>query len=108
MKSIIARYFILIFILHNSLFAQEKTFNISGFVTDALSGESLVGANLLLYKDTLDLNSSPYTGTAANKFGYYVIPSLQKGNYYLITRHVGYKTNISEIVVVCSRVIWIH
>ena len=99
MKSILARYFILIFVFHNSLFAQDKTFNISGFVTDALSGESLVGANLLLYKDTLDLNSSPFTGTAANKFGYYVIPSLQKGNYYLITRHVGYKTNISEILV---------
>ena len=99
MKSIIAKFFFLIFILHSILNAQNEKFTISGFVTDAVSGESLVGANLLLYKDTLDLNSSPFTGTAANKFGYFVLPSIPKSNYFLITRHIGYKTNISEISV---------
>jgi len=97
--SIFTKFFFLIFILHSILNAQNEKFTISGFVTDAVSGESLVGANLLLYKDTLNLNSSPFTGTAANKFGYFVLPSIPNSNYFLITRHVGYKTNISEVVV---------
>ncbi|MDH3268541.1 MAG: TonB-dependent receptor [Ignavibacteria bacterium] len=99
MNSIVTKFIFLIFILHFCLIAQNESFTISGFVTDAQSGESLVGANLLIYKDTLSLDSPPFSGAAANKFGYYVIPSIPMGIYYLITRHIGYKTNISEITV---------
>jgi hypothetical protein len=77
--------------------AQNNEFYISGFITDAVTGEALVGTNILLYKDSLILNTPPLTGTATNKFGYYVIPSLPKGIYLLVIRHLGYKTNLSEI-----------
>jgi len=77
--------------------AQETKYNISGFITDAVSGEALVGANILLYKDSLNFTLPPAAGTATNKFGYYVIPSLSSGNYYIISRYIGYRTNISEL-----------
>jgi outer membrane cobalamin receptor len=98
-KLIIQKFFILIFTLNLAVLAQDENVTISGFVSDAVSGESLVGANLLLYKDTLDFNDPPFSGAATNKFGYYAIPSIPKGNYYLIVRHIGYKTNISEVIV---------
>lgn len=82
--------------------AQEENYFISGFITDAITGEALVGANLLLYKDSLNFEKPPLTGTATNKFGYYVIPSLSEGNYFLIVRHLGYKTHISEIIISAS------
>lgn len=99
MKLIIKKFFILIFLSNFLVLAQDETVTISGFVSDAVSGESLVGANLLIYKDTLDFNDPPFSGAATNKFGYYAIPSIPEGNYYLIVRHIGYKTNISEVVV---------
>jgi len=98
-KLINQKFLILILILNSVLFAQNEKVTISGFVTDVISGESLVGANLLLYKDTLDFVNPPYSGAATNKFGYYAIPLIPDGNYFLITRYIGYKTNISEVVV---------
>ena len=99
MKLLVQKLFVLIFIQAACLFSQDEKSTLSGFVTDAVSGESLVGSNLLLYKDTLNLNLSPFTGAATNKFGYFALPSIPNGTYYLITRHIGYKTNISEIKV---------
>ena len=81
----------------NNLFAQNLEFYISGFIKDAITGEALVGTNILVYKDTIDLDIAPLTGTATNKFGYYVIPSLKVGTYLIIIRHLGYKTDLSEI-----------
>ena len=93
---------ILVFISIN-VSAQNNEFFISGFITDAVTGEALVGTNILLYKDSLNIDNPPLTGTATNKFGYYVIPSLSKGIYLLIFRHLGYKTNLSEIKITGNR-----
>jgi hypothetical protein len=82
-----------------SVSQQNDNFIISGFITDAVTGEAIVGTNILLFKDTLNFEEPPLTGTSTNKFGYYIIPSLEQGKYYLIARYIGYKTNISEILV---------
>lgn len=79
-----------------SNFAQSGTFTLAGFVNDAVSGEPLVGVNILLY-DSLNLNYSPFTGAATNAFGYYAIPSIKLKKYFLVFRHIGYKTAIREI-----------
>lgn len=97
MKTLIAGLFYLLLIFQRALIGQDDNFIISGFVKDAITGEALAGTNLLLYKDSLNFEKSPYTGTATNKFGYYVFRSINLSRYYLITRHLGYKTNISEI-----------
>ena len=99
MKTLIAGLIFIFLILQAVSIAQNENYIISGFITDATTGEALVGTNLLLYKDSLNFNEAPLTGTATNKFGYYVIPSLKSGKFYLIVRHLGYKTNISEILI---------
>ena len=97
MKSLSAGLFGIFFLFTINVSAQNDEFFLSGFITDGVSGEALLGTNILLYKDSLNLDTPPLTGTATNKFGYYVIPSLAKGTYFIITRHLGYKTNLSEI-----------
>ena len=80
-----------------NLFAQTDRYTLAGFVKDATTGEALVGTNILLYDDSLNLNQPPVSGTATNRFGYYAIPSLQIKKYVLIFRHIGYKTAIREV-----------
>ena len=83
--------------------AQTKTFTLSGFVKDATTGEVLVGTNILVYYDSLNFNNPPVTGTATNRFGYYVIPSLKTKKYIIIFRHIGYKTSLREIYLKSDR-----
>ena len=78
-------------------FSQEKDISISGFIYDAITGEALIGTNILVYKDTMDLNSAPIYGAGANNYGYYNLPKLKKAKYYIIFRHIGYKVAFKEI-----------
>ena len=78
--------------------AQTNGYNISGFIKDAVTGEILAGANLLLYRDTISTDSRLFRGTTSNIYGFYVFPKLQAGNYYLITRYLGYKPTVKELI----------
>ena len=86
-----------IFLISPEIFGQQKNFIISGFVKDAISGEFLVGANILLYADTININNPPLTGCSTNRFGYFVIPSLDTGRYFLVVRFIGYRTFVTEV-----------
>lgn len=78
-------------------FSQENEISISGFVYDVITGEALIGTNILVYQDTLKPNSYPFFGTATNNFGFYMIPKLMKGKYFLIFQYLGYQLTIREI-----------
>lgn len=93
-KSILSFLILLGFIQLN--FSQEKEISISGFIYDAITGEALIGTNILVYKDTIDLNADPIYGAAANNFGFYMLPKLKKAKYYLIFRYIGYKITVKE------------
>ncbi len=80
-------------------FPQQKLAKISGLITDASTGEALIRTNLLLYKDSLDLNSPPFRGAATNQFGFYIIPDIPPSHYFLIARYIGYKPVIREILI---------
>ncbi len=95
--------FILLIISSHLLQAQVKEAVISGFITNANSGETLIGANILLYKDSITVDKPPYSAAAANRYGFYSLPKLQKGKYILIARHIGYKTLIKEIDVTSDK-----
>ena len=79
------------------LIAQQNDYNVSGFITDLVTGEELIGTNILIYKDSISFNSPPLTGTSANRYGFYSVPSLDEGIYFFVFRHIGYKTLIKEI-----------
>jgi outer membrane cobalamin receptor len=83
----------------SSGFPQQKLAKISGLITDASTGEALIRTNLLLYKDSLNLNSPPFRGAATNQFGFYIIPDIPTSRYFLIARYIGYKTVIREILI---------
>ncbi|NOG96412.1 MAG: TonB-dependent receptor plug domain-containing protein [Ignavibacteriae bacterium] len=77
--------------------AQDQKVNISGWVTDAVTGDFLIGSNILLYKDSLSLNSQPLKGAASNNVGFYVLSKIPKGKYVIVIRNIGYKTLAAEI-----------
>ena len=88
----------LIFSVHN--YAQKNEAKISGFVTDEISGEALYGTNILLYRDSLNTKYPPFAGTASNSYGFYVIPGVPKGKYFLVARYIGYKPLIREVDII--------
>lgn len=78
----------LLLVLTSVAFAQKRT--VSGVVSDSLSGETIVGANIVILGTT--------TGTSTDINGMFTLP-LAKGNYTLQVTFVGYKPQQQEIVV---------
>lgn len=58
-------FFISILLIQN-VNAQTISFTLSGFVTDATTGEALVGNNILVYDDTRDPELVEYAFTASD------------------------------------------
>ena len=87
--------FFYIFLITIVLNAQKVT--LSGIVKDAESGETLIGAYIIL-KDSLS-KTAP-NGTVANPSGFYSI-TVEKGTYLLTVSYLGFKT-ISETITLTS------
>ncbi|HKI77991.1 MAG TPA: carboxypeptidase-like regulatory domain-containing protein, partial [Ignavibacteriaceae bacterium] len=77
--------------------AQSGEIILSGFINDSVTGEALVGTNILLFRDSVKVDGIPYRGAASNYYGYYAIPKIVKGHYILVARNIGYKTVIREV-----------
>ena len=78
--------FILLFII-NSSFSQDK-FTLSGVVKDSLSGETLIGVNIII--------PELQTGTTTNEYGFYSL-TLPNGKYNLLISYIGFSDIRSEI-----------
>lgn len=78
-----------------SLFAQNG--GINGRVTDASTGESLVGASLLI-QGTL-------TGTITNLDGYFELKNIAPGNYNIVVSYISYDKQIQKVEVGSGRVV---
>lgn len=77
------KYFLLYFLFSISLVAQQ-TGNISGNVTDASTGETLPGVNIIL--------KGTYFGAASDINGSYNITDIPVGTYNVDISLIGYKT----------------
>ena len=64
------------------LLSQSQNFTVSGTVKQKSSGETLIGASVLI-------EEKPGVGVTTNEYGFYSI-SLPKGNYTLRFLYVGY------------------
>lgn len=80
----ILKFLIFNLILFSFLIAQKKSYTFSGFIYDKSTGESLIGANVIV-KDK-------YIGASTNISGYFVIPELPSGKQYLVISYIGYKS----------------
>ena len=67
-------------LLSVSLSAQNRT--ISGYITDADSGETLIGANIFDFKTN--------SGTVSNTYGFYSV-TLPQDSVYLTFSYIGYQ-----------------
>ncbi len=65
-----------------------ERYSISGYITDAASGEALIGATIYVKEIK--------GGSITNPYGYYSIP-LEPGNYHIEFRYVGYSTVTQQI-----------
>jgi len=63
-------------------YAQESA-SISGYITNAESGETLISANLAI-KDTRK-------GTATNTSGYYSLTNIEPGTYTVVATYIGFR-----------------
>jgi CarboxypepD_reg-like domain/TonB-dependent Receptor Plug Domain len=83
------RSFILLVLLLVSLASRgQGNLTISGYVKDAATGETLIGANVYA-KETM-------TGTTTNTYGYYVL-NLPPGKYTIVMSYVGFEES-SQVV----------
>jgi hypothetical protein len=69
------------------LHAQEKV-SISGYITDASNGETLIGGTV--YIDELE------GGTVSNVYGFYSL-SLQPGSYTVRFKYIGFQDQVRQI-----------
>ncbi len=79
----------LIILFANFSFAQNKTYTVSGQVTDSSNGEDLPFA-------TVAVKNISGIGTTTNVYGFYSL-TLQEGNHTIIYQYLGYEPFEKEI-----------
>lgn len=82
--------------LIGKVYAQNVGCTLSGIVQDSLSGKSIIGASVVILNDT-NLTSPPLRGAITNRFGFYSLPNLPAGEYFVYVRSLGYTSSIKEI-----------
>ena len=75
-------FFLFLLFISSAVFGQQK-FTLSGYIRDATSGESLVGA-------TIRVKEITNQGSTANNYGFYSI-TLAPGSYTLMAQYLGYR-----------------
>jgi len=88
---------ILLFFLLRILCAQSSTNSIHGIITDAVSGEVLIGTSVMIYKNGELKTENLIKGSLTNRYGYFLIENIEPGKYILLVKNIGYKTLSNEI-----------
>lgn len=79
-----------------SLFAQQQI-TISGIVTDGESGDAVPGATVILYASDDDSLKTQLRGAVTNPYGFFSIPKIDPGTYYMVVRSIGYAQYLTSI-----------
>lgn len=69
--------------------SAQKSYSISGYITDEKTGETLIGANIYPKKD-------PTKGVSSNTYGFYSL-SLEEGTHVVVVSYLGYRNKEFEI-----------
>ncbi|MCB0584003.1 MAG: carboxypeptidase-like regulatory domain-containing protein, partial [Phaeodactylibacter sp.] len=81
---------LILILLSPVLLAAQEKHTLSGYLRDAASGETLVGANILLQKPGGQ-------GTTSNAYGFYSL-QLPAGAYELVFTYLGYEPKKASVV----------
>lgn len=89
LNSILSAVIFLVVVLSNGiLFAQMKTYGISGTALEDSTNKPLQYVNVAVMKST---DSGVVTGCSSNEKGYFQCKGIPAGEYYLALRLLGYK-----------------
>lgn len=89
---------LIIWVLPFSVLSEEK-YSISGIVNDDTSKEAIISATVALYNDSVINKDNFVKGAYSNKFGFYSLPNISSGTYYLAVSSVGYKIKLTKLTV---------
>jgi hypothetical protein len=90
MPKLIVLSFFFLYAFTNSFAA--KNYTISGTITDAGNGESLIGA-------TIKMKGNSNIGATTNAYGYFSL-TLPEGKYSLEISYLGYKTIVNQLLLI--------
>ncbi|HEY3430466.1 MAG TPA: carboxypeptidase-like regulatory domain-containing protein, partial [Cyclobacteriaceae bacterium] len=82
----------LLFLINISASALAQNGSITGVVTDASTGEALIGANVVI--------AGTQTGAPTDVEGKFVLNNMKPGSYTLLVTFVTYKTDTLSSVIV--------
>lgn len=90
MKLILARavLFWIGFIFSITLLSAQDKYTINGYIKDASSGETLIGASALI--------KELQNGTVSNEYGFYAL-SLPAGSYTIVFSYIGFEDHVESI-----------
>jgi len=69
---------------------------VSGLVSESGSGEAVIGVNVVLAADSL--GKTLVRGARTNKFGFYSLPNVPQGTYFLKVSGLGYRPVVRRCV----------
>lgn len=99
-KQYLALTAILAALFHSSVAAPAQTRSCSGTLTEAQSGEAIIGANILVYRDSSGAAVGPIlAGARTNTFGFFSLPQLPFGSYIVLVRALGYTALPKALVI---------
>ncbi|MGA2296543.1 MAG: TonB-dependent receptor [FCB group bacterium] len=98
-KIIVFPALLLIVIINQSLLCQTTNSTVFGVLKEKKSSEVVIGATVALFKDSSVTNKKPEYGAITNKYGFYSIPKVKNGVFYLTVRALGYSPFIKKITV---------
>ena len=84
------KFFTIVALLFGA-FSHAQTGSISGTITDANTGQPLLGANVLV--------RGTHTGATTNERGFYELPDMEPETYTLEVFFMGYETKTREVTV---------
>lgn len=72
---------------------------ISGTVTETVSGEAVIGVNVILFAEGMSQKqgAKPLSGARTNKYGFYSLPNVAAGKYELLVRGIGFKPLVRSL-----------
>ncbi len=86
----------ILLLLAPNLFSQNRNYIVSGVISEAGSEEVLIGAYVVVYKDSVR-KGNPIRSITSNKFGFYSLSSLPEGKYFIFSGSLGYETFRKEV-----------
>lgn len=83
-------FYLFLFVTTSGQVRTSERFTISGYIKEAVSGESLIGVNLYL--------SDRKSGTVTNNYGFYSITLVASDSVELIASYVGFNTERISLI----------